>query len=444
MSARMAWQNLLGGLACAGHLTFALLLWLRRGPGSIALSLSLLFLDTFVWTFAALLYRLTHVPHWHWLDHVFSSFLPVLTVQVIVGFVGRTRVLRGTLRVLFVAGGAVALFAAHGAWWWRLLLAYGVGSTLFCCVLLVQHLRASRDLAEQRRTSALLVAVLLGTLLASTDLWVDHVPGLPRLTDVGMLLTLMLVAVCVLRLELLGSAVPAPASAAQRLEKLATLGRFAEQLAHDLRNPLAALKGSVQFLLVEHEQGRSLDAQAPFLRLMLEQVERTSRVVDGYQRLASVQPVLTETSLNQLVEAVLEMQRFASTPDIDVRARLEPSLPSCLLDAALMQTTLENLLRNARDAMPRGGAITIETRAQHGAGGASGVCLEVRDEGVGMDARVLERATEQFFTTKAAGTGLGLNFAERVARAHQGKLELSSEVGRGTTVRLWLPVQATC
>jgi signal transduction histidine kinase len=440
----MAWQTLVGGVACAGHLTFALLLWLRRGPGSIALSLSLLFLDTFVWTFAALLYRLTHVPAWHWLDHVFSSFLPVLTVQVIVGFVGRTRALRSTLLALFGVGCVVAVLATHGAWWWRLLLAYGIGSALFCCALLVEHWRATGDAAEQRRTCALFVAVLLGTGLASTDLWGDHVPGVPRLSDLGMLLTLMLVAACVLRLELLGAAVPAPASAAERLEKLATLGRFSEQLAHDLKNPLAALKGSVQFLLVEHEQGRSLDAQVPFLRLMLEQVERTSRVVDGYQRLASVQPVMSETSLNRLVEAVLGMQRFASTPDIDVRVRLEPSLPSCLLDAELLQTTLENLLRNAFDAMPRGGAITVETRAQHGASGTSGVWLEVRDEGVGMDARVLERATDQFFTTKAAGTGLGLNFAERVARAHQGKLELSSEVGRGTTVRLWLPVQAAC
>jgi two-component system, NtrC family, sensor histidine kinase HydH len=288
------------------------------------------------------------------------------------------------------------------------------------------------------------VAVLLGTVLASTDLWVDQVPGVPRLADVGMLFALMLVAACVLRLELLGPAVPAPATAAERLEKLVSLGRFSEQLAHDLKNPLAALKGSVQFLLVEHEQGRSLDAQVPFLRLMLEQIERTSRVVDGYQRLASVQPLLRDTSLNRLVEAVLGLQRFASTPAIDVRAQLEPSLPSCSLDAELMQTTLENLLRNAFDAMPQGGSIIVETRAQLDAGGTPGVALEIRDAGVGMDARMLERATDQFFTTKPAGTGLGLSFAERVARAHQGKLELYSQVGRGTTVRVWLPLQAAC
>ena len=71
--------------------------------------------------------------------------------------------------------------------------------------------------------------------------------------------------------------------------------------------------------------------------------------------------------------------------------------------------------------------------------GKSLVSLSVTDEGQGMDARILERATDQFFTTKPTGSGLGLNFVERVARAHQGRLELSSQVGRGTTVRLWMP-----
>jgi signal transduction histidine kinase len=177
---------------------------------------------------------------------------------------------------------------------------------------------------------------------------------------------------------------------------------------------------------------------------MLEQVERTSRVVEAYQRIASVEPIKVPTSLNTLVESVLGMQRFASTPKISVRSRLAPAVPACEVDAELLQTTLENLLRNAFDAMPDGGVITVETGVQVGGGGADGVSLSVIDEGHGMDARILERATDQFFTTKATGSGLGLNFAERVARAHHGRLDLSSEVGRGTTVRLWIPLRPLC
>lgn len=496
MLERMGSQSVMSALACAGHLALALVLWLRRDRANIATPLSLLFLDTFVWTFAEFAFSLTGGVEWHWLDHVFSSFLPVLVVQVMAGFVGRSKPLAPVLRALYVVSGGVALVAASGFWWWRLLLGYGVGSTLFSVVLLAQHRARTSDEVERKRTGLLLLTLVLGTALTTTDLWVDPASSLPRLSNVGMLLTLVLVAGCVLRLRLLGREVPAfllayslmgaglvvfagwwcvrslpsrgallafvllamvavalglmrevsreRAAAAARMEKLLLLGRFSEQLAHDVRNPLAALKGAVQFLLEERAQGRSLDEQAPFLSLMLEQVERTSSVVESYQRLAKVEPLKASTSLNDLVEGVLGLQRFAANSQITVNARLEPQLPPCDLDSALLQTTLENLLRNACDAMPNGGAITVETRSMVGSGGAPGVALSVKDDGQGMDARVLERAREQFFTTKSAGSGLGLSFAERVARAHQGRLELSSEVGCGTTVQIWMPLRAAC
>lgn len=489
----MGHDSLISAAACAGYLAFALVLWLRRDQGNIALPLALLFLDTFAWTFAETAYGLTGLREWHWIDHAFSSWMPALMVQVIAGFVGRARPLRRTLVGLYVAGACVASVAAFGEWWWWLLLGYGLGSMGLCCVLLVQHGRRVTERAERRRTLALLVAVLVGTLLSSTDLWVDLLPVLPRLSRVGMLATLSLVAVCVMRLRLLGRDVPAllviyaslsgallsavclllvqalpahgsmlallllallavglaawrelsrsRAAAAERVQKLVELGRFSEQLAHDLRNPLAALKGAVQYLLVERQRGRSLDGQEDFLRLMLEQVERTSNVVEKYQRIASVEPIKASTSLNELVQSVLGMQRFASTGDVSVEAKLEPSLPACELDAELVRTTLENLLRNAFDAMPNGGHITVETALAVDGGGTTGVALSVIDDGQGMDARILERATDQFFTTKATGSGLGLAFVDRVARAHQGHLELSSEVGRGTTVRLWMPLE---
>jgi len=491
----MAGQTLVSAVACVGHFAFALVLWLRRDRGNIALPLSLLFFDTFAWTFAELAFSQTKVIEWHWIDHAFSSWLPALMVQVTAGFVGKVRPLRRTLSVLYGVSALVAVLSATG-WWWRLLLVHGIACTLFCVVLLWQHRRRTSDAVERGRTSGLFLAVLLGALLASTDLWVDRLPILPKLTTVGMLVTLSLVAVCVLRLRLLGHDVPGllvgyallcatllsaaclvlvrslPSRAAllallllsvlavglaaarefsrgraderERLEKLVALGRFSEQLAHDLRNPLAALKGAVQFLIVERQQGRSLDEQEAFLSLMLEQVERTGRVVEAYQRLASVQPVKVSTSLNELVQSVLGMQRFASTPQISVRAQLDPALPACELDEELVRTTLENLLRNAFDAMPSGGAITVATALVAGSGDAPGVALSVIDEGQGMDARILARATDQFFTTKATGSGLGLNFVERVARAHQGRLELSSQVGRGTTVRLWMPLRPVC
>jgi len=491
----MTWHVLVSAAACAGHLAFALVLWLRRDRSNIALPLSLLFLDTFVWTFADLAYSLTRVGVWHWLDHAFSTWLPLLCVEVIASFVGQGRALKRYRPLLYGATLAVLATTLSSDWWWRAVLIQGVSCTAVCLVLLARHLAASSDPAERGRTRALIWAVLCGTFLTITDLMPD-IWGFPKVSNIGMLVTLSLLAASVLRLRLLGRDVPGliviysllgaillsvtalvlvralpsrgalltlaacsvlaiSASAVRevvrerqrerdQVEKLVALGRFSEQLAHDLRNPLAALKGAIQFLLVEREKGRSLDDQQPFLKLMLEQVERTSGVVEAYQRIAKVEPIRVETSINQLVESVLALQRFASTPLVSVRAALQPSLPTCEVDPALLETSLENLLRNAFDAMPEGGAISVETQTEVGSSGALGVALIVRDQGHGMDARVLERATDQFFTTKATGSGLGLSFVARVARAHQGRLELSSQLGTGTTARLWMPLRTLC
>jgi signal transduction histidine kinase len=97
---------------------------------------------------------------------------------------------------------------------------------------------------------------------------------------------------------------------------------------------------------------------------------------------------------------------------------------------------LENLVRNAMEAMPDGGTVTVRTARS----GAESVLLSVADTGCGMDARTRERAFDDFFTTKALGSGLGLAFVRRVVEAHGGRVSLESEQGRGTLVSVRLPV----
>jgi signal transduction histidine kinase len=220
------------------------------------------------------------------------------------------------------------------------------------------------------------------------------------------------------------------------VQRLAGLGRLAEQLAHDLKNPLAALKGGLQFLAVELQQGRSLDTRNGYLMLLLEQVDRVNRVVEEYQRIARVEPVRSRSRVNDIVSDVLGLQSFASSSSVTLTVELAESLPDCLLDPELIAMALENILRNAYEAMPAGGTVVVKTQP---AFDADAVLITVEDQGQGMDARELERAADEFFTTKADGTGLGLYFVARVARVHGGRLDLNSTVGQGTRVGLWLP-----
>jgi signal transduction histidine kinase len=226
-----------------------------------------------------------------------------------------------------------------------------------------------------------------------------------------------------------------------QIQQFATLGRISAQLAHDLKNPLAAFRGAAQFLQVEAERGNDLRAHQRFFDILIEQADRMHRVIDSYQRLGKMTPDKAEPDLNRVVSSVLALQQFAAGDRITVRAELAEKLPRCPVDPELVGTALENLLANAFQALSAGGEVTVTTRRELVDG--NGFCvLGVSDNGPGMDARTRERAGEEFFTTKTDGTGLGLAFVRRIGKAHGGRLQIDSARGRGTRVELWLPSDA--
>jgi signal transduction histidine kinase len=221
--------------------------------------------------------------------------------------------------------------------------------------------------------------------------------------------------------------------------QLVTLGRLAAQMGHDLKNPLAALKGATQFLREERAQGRSIDDRTEFLDLLVEQIDRLQGAAEKYQRLGRIQAIRTPVRLNQLVSDLVTFQQLGNAKQIPVKADLAPDLPDCPLDPDLVAGALENLLQNAFEATPSAAPVTIRTavgQTRH----TSGVVVSVEDAGVGMSARTLAQALDDFFTTKPTGSGLGLAFVRRVAEAHGGEVSLVSREGVGTTVRLFLPL----
>ncbi|HSU38933.1 MAG TPA: ATP-binding protein [Polyangiaceae bacterium] len=478
-------------VACAGDLAFGALAFARRSKSTLGLLLALLFLDAFGWNFASLAFELSRVSLWHAIDRAFSSVMPALALHVVVVFVGRSRSLRPLLVTTYAGFGVLGLFVQSSAWL-PALAVLGPTTMLFALLLLLLHRQRSTTPDERARADLVSLAILIGTFFGVTELLYHEVNfPVPRLGAIGTLIAMMLLATAALRLRLLGSEVPPivalyafsfgvlwiiaqlalvrwldpqtgswvlgagvlvlilVASAREvgrfasigraRSQELAMLGRFSEQLAHDIKNPLAALKGAVQFLSEEHRLGRSLDEHVSFLKLIEQQIERVQRTIGDYQRIAKVEPRPTLTSLNAIIAELLALQHFAVLPGVTFEAKLAADLPECPLDRDLVMTALENVVRNACEAMPAGGTIHVRTAYERG---RNRVAVLVEDEGGGMDARQLEQAAAPFFTTKALGTGLGLSFAERVARAHHGTLNLSSAVGRGTRVTLSFRVLA--
>jgi len=147
-------------------------------------------------------------------------------------------------------------------------------------------------------------------------------------------------------------------------------------------------------------------------------------------------PQLKPASLNEVLHKTLQLLKpELDNRSINVKIRTARQLPSTPIDAGQMQQVLVNLVKNAIQAMTRGGTLTLQT-----AEGSDGVWVSVADTGGGIPQEQINRIFEPFYTTKEKGSGLGLMIVQRIMRAHGGRIELESQVGRGTTFRIWLPL----
>ncbi|HUR70152.1 MAG TPA: GAF domain-containing protein [Candidatus Thermoplasmatota archaeon] len=222
-------------------------------------------------------------------------------------------------------------------------------------------------------------------------------------------------------------------------EKLSTMGTLVSGVAHEIRTPLTAIANSIHLIRLLSDRGSvAPDALKRHTSLALEGVDRINALVQDLRRFKRVDSSgRAPTSLDTVVEEALTLFRAAHRGRIEVIADLQPT-PLVEVDRAQLQQIVLNLLQNASEAMPHGGA--VELRTGPGKGGAA--CVIVRDEGMGMTPEVKSRMFEEFFTTKIEGTGLGLSIVRRIMELHHGTIECESYAGKGTTFTLLLPAKA--
>jgi signal transduction histidine kinase len=242
-------------------------------------------------------------------------------------------------------------------------------------------------------------------------------------------------------------------------DRLAALGEMAAGLAHEIRNPLGAIKGAAQFLLPS--EGRPPEptpgTEGEFLGIIVEEVNRLNRVVSqflDYARPYRGEPAPLDLNdvvrkTNQLLER--EIKEAADRPGarsgarVDVQVVLADALPRVRADSEQLRQVFLNLGLNAIQAMPDGGRLTISTSQRKGRRGTPAGMLEVRfrDTGTGIAPEKLKKLFIPFFTTKERGTGLGLPISQRIVQNHGGSIEVRSQVGKGTTFTVLLPVETT-
>jgi PAS domain S-box-containing protein len=235
----------------------------------------------------------------------------------------------------------------------------------------------------------------------------------------------------------------------ERGVRLEAIGKLTGGIAHDFNNLLTVVFGNLERAL---EAGSDVATVRTAVTSALAAAERGAELTSRLLAFARRQPLApTSFDLNERVESMHDMLQRTLGETIDLRCHLAPDLKPAHADPSQVESALLNLALNARDAMPDGGRLTVETANARldelsfaaGEEVASGdyVMLAVSDTGTGMSPEVLRRAVEPFFTTKEVGrgSGLGLSMIYGFARQSGGYLKLYSEPGRGTTVRLYLP-----
>jgi CheY-like chemotaxis protein len=229
-------------------------------------------------------------------------------------------------------------------------------------------------------------------------------------------------------------------------QKMEAIGQLTAGLAHDFNNLLQVAIGNQEIALRSLSNpdltGRMLEKS----QAALQKATKLTQQLLAFARKQRLEP--RQVNLNNEIIAFSEILVSTLSDRIELRLDLRPALPECCIDPHQFEVALLNTLINARDAMPKGGTITIGSSVLrdkqkikgHRLLGNQYVVICVSDTGEGMSRDVMARATEPFFTTKGPGTGLGLAMVHGFVEQSQGRLELESEIGQGTQVRMIFPV----
>lgn len=223
-------------------------------------------------------------------------------------------------------------------------------------------------------------------------------------------------------------------------EKLTSLGQLAAQITHEINNPMASILAYTQLLSRQLKEGSASKENAlNYLDKIEAETSHSSNLVNSLLDFARRSPPKrAEADINELLERALELIKYSTgLVNIEVEKNLSKDLPKLVIDAEQIRQVLVNLILNATQVMPSGGTLTLMTKKV-----GEEVIISVKDTGFGISKQNMRRLFEPFFTTKddVQGVGLGLSVSYGIIKRHNGRIEVQSKEGKGTTFTIHLPL----
>jgi two-component system sensor histidine kinase HydH len=223
----------------------------------------------------------------------------------------------------------------------------------------------------------------------------------------------------------------------ERSQRLASLGRLAAGIAHEIRNPLSSIKGFATYF---RERYKEVPEDQKTAEIMVQEVERLNRVIGQLLEFARPMSVRKKpTSIQTVIQHSLKMiERDAQAKNINIRTHLSPDIQEVSIDPDRINQVFLNLYLNGIEAMEDGGTLSVDLYPEEG---AKQIKISVSDTGTGINKEDLVHIFDPYFTTKQSGTGLGLAIVHKIIESHKGEVKVESEPEKGTTVTIILPAR---
>ena len=224
----------------------------------------------------------------------------------------------------------------------------------------------------------------------------------------------------------------------RRAENLASLTTLAAGVAHEIRNPLTSM--SIHLQLIQRALMTIVVEKAEIkesLNAMSEEIQRLNKIVVDF--LFAVRPMNSELREGDINDVVAQLLSFLSPEltesSIKVKTKLSARLPPAQIDERLLREALQNIVKNAKAAMPTGGTLVVSTTFE-----GERICITLQDTGTGISTDIRDKIFEPYFTTREFGSGLGLTLTYKIIKEHAGDIEVTSKLGSGTIFSVYIPV----
>jgi len=422
------------------NFTFAILLAVRTSRRVTYIIFFLICFANIFWNFGDFMTLLTHHRSWFYLSLIGSGMLPALMFHWIYTFVNPQRTWTPWVIPAYASSGFLAfssplalLQPSVGEFVdsvvWNILYLILLGPFIVASIILLLRAmkRAGSD-DEKSRLRYILAVVIIGVFTGLSDLvQILQVP-VPPLGHLGCLVYSTILGVAVFKhqedFDLF----------AQMRMKLEDLSQMAAAIAHEIRNPLSSIK-TASALMTKELQGLNHSTCLEYHTLISEEVERLNHILATFQDFT--RPLRVEkdpVSINELIQRTTKLVDVGA-PHLEIRLELSADLPRVQADPTLMKQVFLNLIKNAAEACGPSGELVIKTEST-----SPWVKINFTDNGSGISPELISRIFDPFFTTKTTGMGIGLAICKKILEAHQGRIEATNLVPKGTQFSVFLPV----